>query len=1024
MFLNTTTGLWQFWLSGEYYDYTSEVCRSWAGKCTGIWQYQPQCFVCPSGEFYDLELMTWVSSCGSSKIQLSNSQYSIIGIWRSPNIYIDPQVSQIIELGTQKYPYRHIGLAFSEILNQFSHQNLNITLYIKENSSVRIQDSTAFILNITSVTVNTYSDSSNFPQSSTITPVSYALSLNNAKAQFSILSNSSLNLSNVISVGSFTTLEKNSLNRGRTTFIVCRSNFQLININGYRDSSNINVNTYFIFFWSQDSHSINIFNSSLSITGSIFKTYDPANINFKNVTIDATRIIDGISFEIDWNSPDSDLTTEINFSNITVFILGVRTIYGWPRIIYYQGPGNFSASNLDFSNYYSNYADGRATIMISSSPNCQPNDGVVQNINITNGLFTLNKYSEYLTIYNSLELALDYNIYRKTIVNILNQNFINYTNAFGPMILATGSIGDEIYYLNSYNYNFQSSFQLVGFSNFDKAIVTNITYLNGNEIVDHILDFSNNGYITIDTLVLLNLNISRSSLINLINLDNYETTYTLIRGLNATNIQTNFGLILSSVVRLNQIIIVNWYFSHISVDFDASVLFVDNSKSVIMENIVIDYVTLINPIDDDSSFMHILNLDLSGNLNTTVRNITYTNSQSSFIHFLSMKNDPTQDIYITLENVSFINMSYPVERSIWEVDQIVKEANVYFIFSNFTTDNIVFKTHGRIIKFGQHLLVPVLISNSTFTNLYSCSLEVHPEAAESSRLRTKLRIENTVFNNINEGFESLIKIFKGSSLEIYNSTFTNIFTYEDAWILFADSSDTNIFIYDSVFKNNTAFDASLFTLDFNSVLKCNNWTIMYNFAVIYGIALITGGSSIQFYNSKISNNYGIQDPVWFFIDGISTSIFDSWTISSNYALSSAEVNSEFFEICTKLCFVPAAFISYIQENPQLLNYKKSNAIFEILGTTVLFQNNTRISNQNALLVAVDSTINFSDSNIYNLSLFETGIQIISTSLIIQNSTVYNITSQNLNFIQTLLDCSITISLSKTYFTNNSKFHSL
>ena len=956
MFLNLTTGLCQFWSEGEYYDYTSEVCRSWAGKWTGIWQYQSQCFTCQSGMIYDIELMKWVSSCDSSKIQLKDSQYSLSEICRTPNFYIDPQVSQIIELGTQKYPYKHAGLVFSEIINQFSHKNVNISIYFKEKSSLYVQDSTAFFLNITSVSINTYSDSSTSSQRATIIPVSYSLSSKNQKAQFSIIKSSTINLQSVISSGSFTTSEINYINKGRTTFMISRSNFQISNIDGYKDSSNINFDSYFIYFASKESKTINIYNSSLSLTGSIFETADPVNMNVQNLKIDAARLIDGISFEIDWNYPEADLTTDISFNNISAYLSEPRTIYGWPRIIYYQGPGNFSASNIDFSKYYSNYGDGKATIMISSSPSCQPNDGVVQNMNFNNGLFTLQEYSLYISIFNWLEMALDYNVYRKTIVNILNQSFINYTNASGPMIFATGSAGDEMYYLNNYHENFQSSHMLVGFIGFDKVVATNLTYINGAEIVDHILDFEDDGYVSIDTMLLLNLNISRSSLINLINLNNFETTYTIINGINATNINTNFGFILTSVVLLNQIIIDHWYFSFIYVDFDASVLYVVNAKSVIMTNLIIDYVILLNPIDDDSSFMHILDLDLSGNLNTTVQNITYSNSQSSFLHFLSFKNNPVKDLYITIKDVSIINMSYFVERSMIEIDQIVKESNVYFIFSNFNVNNITFKTHGRILKFGQHLLVRVLISNSTFTNLNSWSIEIHPKAAESVELRTKVKIENTVFNNINDGFESLLKIYKSSTLEINNCTFTNIFTYEDAGVLFADSSETNIFIYNSVFKNNTAYKAALFYLDFKSILECHNWTISNNFSVIYGTALITGGSSIKFYGSQIINNYSIQTPVCFFIEGISTSIFDNCTIQENYALSSTEITSEFFNIWTRLWFVPDIFRSYIKSNPNLLDYKTSNAIIEVFRTTVYFQNGTKISNQNSLIIAVDSSI--------------------------------------------------------------------
>ena len=347
--------------------------------------------------------------------------------------------------------------------------------------------------------------------------------------------------------------------------------------------------------------------------------------------------------------------------------------------------------------------------------------------------------------------------------------------------------------------NFSTVIGLVAFSSFTKVITTNLTYNVGSEIVDHILDVSEWEYVLIDIINLSNLNISRSTNVNLVNLNNFQTTYTRINELNATNIYTIYGTILSTTTKLNQIIIENWYFSYIYVDYDASVLFVDNSQSVIMQNLVIDSVLTLNPFDFDSSFMHIMNLDLSGNLNTSIYNVTYSNSQSSFVHILSIQNSAEKDIYLNIDSINFINMSYTVSRNLMEINQIISQSNLHLVFSNFYSNNILFKTYGNFLKFGQHLQIPAIIRNSTFTNFHSTSIEVYPESQEESNMRTMLRIENTVFNNIEGGFESLLTVYQGSYLEIDNWTFTNIYTYEDAGVIFADYQNTYIVIYNSLF---------------------------------------------------------------------------------------------------------------------------------------------------------------------------------------------------------------------------------
>ena len=971
MYLNSTTGLWQFWSDGEYYDYTFEVWRSCAGKCNGICQYQKLWYQWNSGQLYDLELLNWTSTWDSPKQKIVSSQYNSPSIWRSTNYYIDPQSSQILELGTQKYPYKYARSAFSEILNQFSHSESNIIIYIKENTASYIEDYTTFLLNITSVTIQTYSDSSSTAGSATVIGTTVHQPEVNGKAQFSILNSTSINIDQAISKGNLSSYELNLLSIQVSTFFVWRTNFDLININGFRYSTDIGLNTFFCFFTSLVSRTVNIKNSTLSLTGDIFMTNDPVNANFESIVIDASKNEHGISFEISWDYPGAVLTSSANFNNITTYFSAKRNMYGWPTIIKYQGPGNFTSNNLDFSNYYSNYGEGKPTVFISSSPSCQPNDGVLQTVNMNNGIYSLKQHSDYISLYNSILINLDYNIYRKTIVNITNHNFYDYINASGLMIYATSFALDEFYYSNSIHTNFSSTTELIRIDTYSKVIISNITYSIGGEIIDHILDISDWGYAVIDTLKISNLNISRSSQVNLINLNNFQTTYTRINGLNATNIFTNYGTILTTLTSLTQIIIENWYFSYIFVDYDASVLFVKNSQSVIMQNFIIDHVLTLNPFDYESSFMHIMDLDLSGNLNTSIYNITYSNSQSSFVHILSVDNTPNSDIFLNIDSIKFINMSYAVARNIIEINQIMMEANLHLVFSNFYTENIKFETYGNFFKFGQHLLIPAVITNSTFTNFHSTSISIYPESKETTDIRTMLKIENTVFNNIDDGYESLLKIYQGSYLEIDNWTFTNIYSIEDAGVLYADYQDTNVMISNSVFKNNTAVQNSLFNVDFGGVLELHNWTIENNFSIIYGVALITGGSSILFYGSTIQNNYAIQLPVMFLYEGISTSIFDNWTISGNFAMTKGDVKTELFTVWTKLWFVHQRYKSYIQSNQYLLNFKKESSIIEVLVSTLNFQNHTTISNQDAIIISFNSNISYSDWIISDIYLSKT-----------------------------------------------------
>ena len=168
MYLNSTTGLWQYWSYGWYYDMTSELCRDCNGKCIGECEYQALWFQWNSGKVYDTELRKCVDTWTSPKILHTSSQYSIVAVWRSTSIYIDPECLNIIELGTMNYPYKSSISAFSEILNQYSHSNNSISIYIKENTQLIIPNDIVYLINITSVSISSYSSSSSVPNSANI----------------------------------------------------------------------------------------------------------------------------------------------------------------------------------------------------------------------------------------------------------------------------------------------------------------------------------------------------------------------------------------------------------------------------------------------------------------------------------------------------------------------------------------------------------------------------------------------------------------------------------------------------------------------------------------------------------------------------------------------------------------------------------------------------------------------------------------------------------------------------------------
>ena len=211
MFLNTTSNLWELCVDGEYFNPTSQVCELCNGSCNGRWAYQSFCFDWPVGEFYDLEKMGWVPSWGVGSISISDEQLWSKPVWRSFNYYVDPSSTQIIELGTKAFPFKNIGLPFVEILNYHSHSPNTITVFIKENTEHNMLYHSNYVINITQVTVESYSDSNLvIPYSASIIMKNSGVVMLSAKTVFNIIKHTTLRLDSIVKTTQILAQEDNN----------------------------------------------------------------------------------------------------------------------------------------------------------------------------------------------------------------------------------------------------------------------------------------------------------------------------------------------------------------------------------------------------------------------------------------------------------------------------------------------------------------------------------------------------------------------------------------------------------------------------------------------------------------------------------------------------------------------------------------------------------------------------------------------------------------------------------------------
>lgn len=295
--------------------------------------------------------MSCSSTCTSPKVSLSGSKVSNLTFCRTLDFYVDPTSTEILELGTKKYPYKSIMLLFIEILNFYSNTNANINIYVYERSRLEILTNYIYLIGLGNVTISSYSDVSSTPSKFYIVVKNTEANATSVKTRFTLLSNFTINLSNFTSNSSISTTEKSLLSTNNVAIVVARSS---LTMSGVEISTNYTDSTlsYTLMMSSNtnETNSILLYDINLK-TNKIFRTTDPINFTIRNADIDFYDMRYGFYFLITCNNTGDMTTATISFDNITVYNSQDRVKEMTSPFIYINSAYNFSLTNSFFSIY-------------------------------------------------------------------------------------------------------------------------------------------------------------------------------------------------------------------------------------------------------------------------------------------------------------------------------------------------------------------------------------------------------------------------------------------------------------------------------------------------------------------------------------------------------------------------------------------------------------------------------------------------------------------------------------------------
>ena len=177
-------------------------------------------------------------------------------------------------------------------------------------------------------------------------------------------------------------------------------------------------------------------------------------------------------------------------------------------------------------------------------------------------------------------------------------------------------------------------------------------------------------------------------------------------------------------------------------------------------------IRLTDDTNTNGAVLLISTLDLNSQLNTDIRDVAIDSSEISFVIFSSLINSSPTNKLISLVNINYTNTNFNDKRALLSTSGIELDTDVQISMTNLLFSNLSFSSRGTLIECKQQLPTYLTIVNSRFSNLNAAILTVESSNTQNTNLRTLVQINDTVFNDINDRFNSFINVKEGGQLEI------------------------------------------------------------------------------------------------------------------------------------------------------------------------------------------------------------------------------------------------------------------
>ena len=940
--------------------------------------------------------MSWIDDWASNQVYINDPQLRNIDICRSLEYYVDPDGDEIVELGTKQYPYKNIALPFIEILNFHSHTDRIISIYLKEYTTSYIMQGKNFIINMTMVKIESYTDSTVLEASSaSLFGVDYDLTIFSPVTVMNLIVDGSLKLDEAIAAADgLLVSETNALSTTDTNIHLLRTNLYMDKVNLYRDTqADSQKQTQFIKPIYLQEKNVTMKNFEVQTTGFILNTVDPMSMLIENIDIDYHAMMGGFIMKINCNYPEAYLYGNIKIDNMTLVNRQTRVAPILEGLIVHIGPENLTVTN-SYITIYGSLAEDRSIVikrLILNTWNADIED--VQQVEVSNTYWSLPE-NPFEDRFNSLFSNFDASIIRR-VHWIYDGNVHEYMDdAIYPNYIVATHANTEIFLRNNIHRNLSNPFGIVE-TKVSKSVVVE------NEYIEYIDEFRLDAYaffftdsVDIRNITFNNINGTGSSVYSYIFADVNDGGYVNLDEIYIQN--SNVALTTGFSVRgvLNSLSITNSIFSDLSIGTSTILLNTGEINKLYVSNLTFTNVNDQTADDQDNFMMMVDAIVLQDYSELSINDIVVETSGVGFLKFNSISGSISTQLNFNMTNIEYRNWYLETSKDLILFDNVESQEDFNFTIDGLGFNNMTFLKQSNLLFLKQQLLNQLVFKNSNFEDIESGVISIESANKQTLQYETKIKFENTTFTNIAAKYGSLILINEGGNLEISESTFSDVYSFEKGAVLFAGFQRTTTTVYNSDFSNCTSLQGGVFNLESEGLLRMHDSRISRNFAVISGVFQASDSGYYELFNCTIFENYALSSSVSQVFDVANIPVIDSSIIYDNPVLSINQLEEELTGTWNYLCFIKDDFKQFLINNPDQYKITASKRLFQLISANLQFRNGTTIYNEGAIIDSFISTLILSDSQFYNLTTSFSAFTVTSTTMNVENWTMYDISSND------------------------------